>query len=93
MINPAYTVSVQHGSKVVQPHNVRNPEYVLKEEHIDPNGIYEIWHHENIKEAYHRIFDDATEEYNKKQEDLRRVIRDYYKKIKKSEQKHQVELL
>lgn len=80
MINPAYTVSVQHGSKVAQPHNVRNPKYVLKEEHIDPNGIYEIWHHENIKEAYHRIFDKAVKEYNEKQKDLRRVIKDYYKK-------------
>ncbi len=88
MINPAYTVSVHHGKKVVQPHNVRDPKYVLKELHIDPNGVHETWHHENIKKSYHRIFDKAVKEYNEKQKDLRRVIKDYYKKIKNSEQKH-----
>lgn len=88
MINPAYTVSVHHGNKVVQPHNVRDPKYVLKELHIDPNGTHEIWHHENLKEAYHRIFDCSVFAYNSIQCDKRREIPDYYQKIKNSKQKN-----
>ena len=88
MINPAYTISVHHGNKVVQPHNVRDPKYVLKELHIDPNGVHEIWHHENLKDAYHRIFDCAVFAYNSIQCDKRREIPDYYQKIKNSKQKN-----
>lgn len=88
MIDPAYTASVHHGNQVVQPHNVRDPKYVLKELHIDPNGVHEIWHHENLKDAYHRIFDDAVFIFNAGQYDKRREITDYYQKVKDSKQKN-----
>ena len=82
------TTSTHVGPRVVQKHNIRDPKYVAKEKHIDPNGVYEIWAHEDIREAYERIFGDAVRAYNEKQNDSRRIIEDYLQKIKKSKQQH-----
>ena len=41
---------------------------------------------ENIKEVYHKLFDDALERYNEKQKRNDRKIENYYKKIERSKQ-------
>lgn len=82
------TIATHNGSKVCHEHNVRNEKVVSKEEHIDPNGKYEIWKDEPIREAYHRLFDKSVEEYNDKQTREDRKIKDYYTQIKKDAKKH-----
>ncbi|MCM1491756.1 MAG: plasmid recombination protein, partial [Muribaculaceae bacterium] len=41
---------------------------------------------ENIKDVYHKLFDDALERYNAKQKRNDRKIDDYYKKIERGKQ-------
>lgn len=65
-------------------HNTRDLRYVENAKHIDPNGHYEIWHDEEVHEAYARIFGDALEEYNAKQTRNDRRIDDYYEHIANS---------
>lgn len=87
MTNPI-TTAFHRGTKVAQKHNARDPKVVAKEKHIDPNGEHETWLHIYSKEAFKRIFDDALKEYNAKQTDSRRVIKNYFNKINKSAQHH-----
>lgn len=49
-----------------------------------PNNITLI--HEDIKQAYHKLFDKALEEYNAKQKRKDRKIKNYYDKISRSKQ-------
>lgn len=44
--------------------------------------------HENIKDAYQRIFGDSVEKYNESQQREDRQINDYYEKIRDSKQSH-----
>ena len=87
MTNPI-TTAFHRGTKVAQKHNARDPKVVAKEKHIDPNGEHETWLHIYSKEAFKKIFDDALKEYNAKQTDSRRVIKNYFNKINKSAQQH-----
>lgn len=87
MTNPI-TTAFHRGTKVAQKHNARDQKVVAKEKHIDPNGEHETWLHIYSKEAFKRIFDDALKEYNAKQTDSRRVIKNYFNKINKSAQQH-----
>ena len=82
------TTAVHNGPKVAQLHNARDPRVVSKEDHIDPNGYFEIWCHEMVQDAYDRIFGDSVEEYNGRQPDKRRQIDNYYQTINKSKQKN-----
>lgn len=75
------TIATHNGTQVSQYHNIRDRKYCEKQEHIDPNGHYEIWRHEMAKDAYERIFGDAVKEYNEKQTREDRKIEDYYQKI------------
>lgn len=84
----AYTISTHNGSQIAYDHNIRNRKVTDKEKHIDPNGINEIWLNEKIRDAYHRIFDLALEEYNQKQTRDDRKIKDYYNHIKQDAKKH-----
>lgn len=86
----AVTISTHNGSAVRVQHNIRNEKIVAKQKHIDPAGHFEIWHHENERDAYHRIFDGAIERYNLKQKRKDRKITNYYKMIEKDEKKHPV---
>ena len=88
MKNPPMTSSVHNGPKVAQLHNARDPRVVSKEDHIDPNGHFEIWYHEMAQDAFERIFGDSVEEYNDRQPDKRRQIDNYYQHIKRSKQKN-----
>lgn len=87
MTNPI-TTAFHRGTKVAQKHNDRDPKVVAKEKHIDPNGEHETWLHIYSKEAFKRIFDEALKEYNAKQTDPRRIIKNYFNKINKSAQQH-----
>ncbi|MBE6755385.1 MAG: hypothetical protein E7555_02860 [Ruminococcaceae bacterium] len=82
------TTTTHVGPRVVQGHNIRDPRLIMKEKHIDLNGIHEIWLNKNIRKSYDEIFGEAVREYNEKQKDPRRKIDDYYMKIKKSSQQH-----
>lgn len=82
------TIATHNGSKVCRDHNIRNPKVTSKESHIDPNGKYEIWHDEKIREAYKRIFGEALKEYNDRQTREERKISNYYNKVAKDSKKH-----
>lgn len=75
------TISTHNGSAVHQAHNLRAEKVVSKEEHIDPNGVHETWIHTPVREAYHRLFDDAVARYNEKQTREDRKIDNYYNKV------------
>lgn len=82
------TISTHNGSAVRQAHNLRTKACVEKEPHINPNGIHETWQHETIREAYHRIFDNAVKRYNQKQERADRKIKDYLSEVRADERRH-----
>ena len=84
------TISTHNGSKSCREHNIRNPKVVSKEHHIDPNGVFEIWHDEKPRDAYQRIFGEAIAEYNSKQTRRDRRKEDYYDEICKDKKKHPV---
>lgn len=89
----AYTISTHNGSQVAREHNLRNRKVTDKEEHIDKEGIHEIWKDEKPKDAYKRIFGEAVERYNDRQimsGHAERQINDYYKKICEDKKKHPV---
>ena len=88
----AYTITTHNGnsSKVRRDHNIRNPKYVEKEHHIDPNRPHEIWRDETAPHAYSRIFGPSVREYNAKQKRPDRKIRNYHAEVKKSARKHDV---
>lgn len=84
------TISTHNGSKVAREHNIRSPQVVSQEKHIDPNGKFEIWIDEKPREAYQRIFGEALEEYNARQTRKDRKKENYYDEICKDTKKHAV---
>lgn len=75
------TIATHNGSQVARQHNLRNPKVISKEDHIDPDGHFEVWLDEDPKVAYERLFGEAVKAYNKKQTRPERQITDYYKQI------------
>lgn len=84
------TISTHNGSSVARDHNIRNRKVTDKEEHIDPNGVHEIWHDEKPRDAYERIFGQAVEDYNEKQTRADRKITSYFNEVEKDAKKHTV---
>ena len=84
------TISTHNGSSVARDHNIRNRKVTDKEAHIDPNGVYEIWHDERLVDAYQRIFGDAVERYNAKQRRADRRIENYLAAIRGDAKKKEV---
>lgn len=82
------TIATHNGSQVALDHNRRKPSVIVKEPHIDPNGHYEIWKDFDPRTAYEEIFGAAVKEYNEKQKDESRKIKDYYAQICKDEKRH-----
>ena len=82
------TISTHNGSSISREHNVRNRKVTNKESHIDPNGVYEVWHDEAMRSAYERLFGEAVAEYNAKQNREDRQIKNYYKKVQEDSKKH-----
>ena len=75
------TIATHNGSQVARQHNLRNPKVICKEDHIDPDGHFEVWLDEDPKVAYERLFGEAVKVYNEKQTRPERQIADYYKQI------------
>ena len=75
------TIATHNGSQVARQHNLRNPKVICKEDHIDPDGHFEVWLDEDPKAAYERLFGEAVQAYNEKQSRPDRLITDYYKQI------------
>lgn len=75
------TIATHNGSQVARQHNLRNPKVIAKEDHIDPNGHFEVWLDEDPKTVYERLFGEAVKAYNAKQKREDRKITDYYKQI------------
>ena len=65
-------------------HNIRDPKYCDKQEHIVKNGHHESWIDIPPKEAYDQIFGEAFREYNGKQKKKARQFNSYWEKVKKS---------
>ena len=84
------TISTHNGSVAHRAHNIRSEKVVAKEPHIDPKGHFEIWHDEEPRDAYKRIFGKYVDEYNLKQKREDRKIKDYYRKICKDKKKNAV---
>lgn len=83
-----YTLSVQNGSQCNRSHNIRSKKTVSKESHIDPEGNYEIWHDEKVRDAYERLFGIPMENYNRSQPRQDRQIKSYYNQVEKSPKQH-----
>lgn len=84
------TISTHNGSQVARQHNLRNPKVIAKEDHIDPNGHFEVWLDEDPKTAYERLFGKSVQEYNERQTREDRKITDYYKQICEDKKKKPV---
>ena len=84
------TISTHNGTAVAREHNIRNEKVVSKENHINPDGIHEIWIDETIRQAYKRLFDESVQNYNNKQTRADRKIDSYYHNICKDKKKHPV---
>lgn len=84
------TISTHNGSLVARQHNLRNPKVISKEDHIDPDGHFEVWLDEDPKVAYERLFGKAIQDYNAKQTREDRKITDYYKQICEDKKKNPV---
>ena len=65
-------------------HNIRDPKYCEKQEHIVKDGLHETWIDIPPKEAYEQIFGEAFKEYNSKQRKKERQFNSYWEKVKKS---------
>lgn len=68
--------SVNHNTRVFTAKNVDS----------DRSGANVPFCNEDIKQVYHKLFDEALERYNAKQKRKDRVIDDYYEKIRKGKQ-------
>lgn len=84
------TISTHNGSQVARQHNLRNPKVIAKEDHIDPDGHFEVWKDEDPRAVYERLFGEAVQAYNAKQTREDRKITDYYGQISEDKKKHPV---
>lgn len=86
------TISTHNGSAAHRGHNVRDRWAVEGQGHINPalSGNNLILHDEKPREAYQRIFGEALQRYNEKQDRPERRIRDYYSHIEKDAKKNAV---
>ncbi len=84
------TISTHNGSTVARDHNIRNEKVTSREAHIDPNGIHETWVDEKPHQAYDRIFGEAVNRYNDKQQRADRKITNYYNDVCNDKKKHAV---
>lgn len=65
-------------------HNTRA--FTAKNVDSDRSGANVRFCNEDIKQVYHKLFDEALERYNEKQKRKDRVINDYYEKIRQGKQ-------
>ena len=89
---PPKTITFNAGAQYSRGHNIRDPRYTDEQKHIDKSLSInnEVICDEPVREAYHRLFDAALQEYNDKQRRSDRRIDDYYVKIRDSKVQHPV---
>lgn len=77
------TISIMVGKGTIN-HNRR--EFIAP--NVDADQTYKnvIYCNEDIRDVYHKLFDNALERYNAKQKRKDRKIKDYFEKIKRSKQ-------
>lgn len=81
--------AVHNGASVSVGHNLRLRYITDKENHIDPAGEHEIWHHEDVEQVYERLFGQAIRDYNEKQKRKdRRLDENYIKTVSEDPCKH-----
>ena len=81
--------AVHNGASVSVAHNLRLRYITDKEEHIDPTGEHETWYHEDVAQAYEKLFGQAIRDYNEKQKRKdRRLDENYIKTISEDPYKH-----
>lgn len=89
----AYTISLHtEGDRMVRGHNRRDA-VTLKEDHIDHDGIHEIWIDQDIKQFYRDKFSDAVEQFNarnRKTGHAERNVDNYLSDVKNDDKKHVV---
>lgn len=76
------TISTHNGSTVAVGHNLRDPAICAHEPHIDPDGVHEVWHHEDLREFYERTFGQAQRDYDSRARGSRQ-IGNYLEKLTK----------
>ena len=80
----AYSISFTLG-KASNPHgaNLRHNNRTFLAPNIDPSRTEQnvTYVRQDVREAYHQLFDQAVQEYNDKQYRKDRVIEDYYTQI------------
>lgn len=73
-----YKASASLEAGYARGHNIRDPNYVEKKEHIDPEGLHKTYLDMGpLEKCYEEIFGEALEEYNKKQKRSDRKIKNY----------------
>lgn len=65
-------------------HNIRDPVYYDKQDHIVKGGHFKIWIDVPPENAYDKYFKESFEAYNGKQTKKARKFDSYYEKVKKS---------
>lgn len=80
------TLTLHNFNKSHREHNIRNINCVGNMDHVDQEKTkYNITlKDEKIVDAYKRLFQDAVDEYNAKQQNPQRKIPNYYQHVKKS---------
>ena len=67
-------------------HNIRDPKYCDKQDHIVKGGHHETWIDIEPKKAYEEIFGEAFREFNGKQKKKKRQFNSYWEKVRKSKE-------
>lgn len=79
------TIRFRQGSTIAWQHNMRDKDLVSKEEHIDPEGVHEIWGEDRTEfDVYEELFSDALQSYNDKQKikSRRMTLEEYYNSVR-----------
>lgn len=79
-----FTISTPHKGVSAQKHNTREGDF-KDQPHIDPNGEHIVLFNIPIKDFYEETFGKAVKEYNEKQTDDRRKIKNYYWQIERED--------
>ena len=81
--------SVHSGSSISTGHNLRLRYITDKEGHINPKLPHETWHHEDMAQAYEKLFGQAIRDYNARQKRKdRRLDENYMKTVQEDPLKH-----
>lgn len=79
-----FTISTPHKGVSAQKHNTREGNF-KNQPHIDPNGEHIVLFNIPIRDFYEETFGEAVKEYNEKQTDDRRKIKNYYCQVENEE--------